>query len=130
MVLHSFHKSQYKRDAGLETAELTAVRFVFRILFTPDNWKDKSAESGGRRETFLNLKDENREKVTVKEERNNHYLGPGRVSEIFCNSEKSFKDLSCGSKYLHWNMGKIHVPKLFFFLLLWIYILNLSQSPL
>lgn len=82
MVLHSFHKSQYKRDAGLETAELTAVRFVFWIFFTLENWKDKSAESGGRRETFL--KDENREKVTVKEERNHHYLGPGRVSEIIC----------------------------------------------
>lgn len=85
MVLHSSHKIQYKRDTGLEIAELTAVRFVFRIFFTLDNWKDKSAETGGRRETFLNLKDENREKVTVKEEGNHHFLGPGRVSEIFCN---------------------------------------------
>lgn len=44
------------------------MRFVFWVCFTLDSWKDNSAESGGRRKTFLNLKDENREKVTVKKE--------------------------------------------------------------
>lgn len=36
------------------------MRFVFRVLFTLDNMKDNSAESEGLKETFLNLKDENR----------------------------------------------------------------------